>query len=178
MVQSQPTFTTNFTTPASIIQQPSIIQAVPQPTIQQPLEAQIQTQIIHNQQQNVPLGANLQSQWFIPSYTTLGGQNIIQLQPIQQVHVIQGLQSQSTLQPLMPIQIQQQLQAQFQPSIIDAGLESSMMQDHHNMQIKLAEYRQQVGSKVESEVNSECNISRYTLLKYIFFKLSKTIFQK
>lgn len=144
------------------------MQTLPQSNMQpQQMDPQLQQQILHNQQQM----AQMQGQWVIPSYGTLTtGQNIIQLQPIQHVHMIQNP---NALQHVMPIQMQpphmqlqsqhhqqQQQQHQLQQNLQQQvqNLHLQDMIEQHNLQLKLPEQK----AKADSDVNSESTVSRRT----------------
>ncbi|XP_011503248.1 PREDICTED: serine/threonine-protein kinase WNK1 [Ceratosolen solmsi marchali] len=154
-IQAQTNFPSNIPTQTPILQQ-GLMQVVSQANVQQPIDTQLQSQILHNQQHNLPSHTAIQGQWVVPSYGTLPGQNIIQLQPIQHVHVIQ---SQATLQHMMPMQIQPQTQIQHQQSISES-IDNSMLIEQQNLQLKLPEAKH-IATKTD-DINPECNISRRT----------------
>ena len=158
MIQTQPTFPSNIPNQAPVIQQHGLIQAVAHTNIQQQIDPQLQQQMLHNQSHNLPTHTTIQGQWVVPSYGTLPGQNIIQLQPIQHVHVIQ---SQATLQHMMPLQVQPPTQPQMQPQqqTVHEALDHSKVAEAHNLQLQLPEQKQTM-VKMDSETISESTISR------------------
>lgn len=125
-----------------------------------------QIQVLPNQQIGILPPGTVQGQWIgsLPSYVTSLGQNVVQFQPIQHLHLIQ---SQATLQHVVPIQVQQSaqvipsqnIQDHHQP-VYQQNLPTDFIQygDPQNLQIKLPD--QKVTYKADSDVNSESNISR------------------
>lgn len=111
------------------------------------MDPQLQQQILHNQMPPI------QGQWVTYGALTTG-QNIIQLQPIQHVHMIQN---QGAMQHVMPMQMQpQQMQPQLQQQMQNVQLQEAV--DQHNLQLKLPEYK----AKADSDLNSESTVSRRT----------------
>lgn len=145
LLQAQPNFPANIPSQPAPMAHPTLIQAVPQASIQQQID---QSQLIHQQPHALPTHATIQGQWIVPSYAQIPGQNIIQLQPIQHVHYIQ---SQATLQHMMPYQMAPQAQLQTQQTLS----ESTDTSDQYNLQLKFPEHKQQ-------DASSEYNISRRT----------------